>query len=162
MAFLRSPVRESTAWRFDLYSDLNATRLDPPPPLPEASRAMARRRPSREPDIPSLCAICAVVFSGKLIRTWMSSVWIIRSVSKRLGVGGSGKTKGDLSVAFYALAGQSAQVRTFNCSLSRTEPSVKGKRTFVMRSGGFFRCHMTTSDGWPTRHQLLVPGVSQR
>jgi hypothetical protein len=42
------------------------------------------------------------------------------------------KTKGDLTVAFHTLAGQSAQVRTFNCSLSRTEPSVKGKRTFVM------------------------------
>jgi hypothetical protein len=84
VAFLRSPVRESTAWRFDLYSDLNATRVDAPPLLPEESRAMERRRPSRGPEIPSLCAIWAVVFSGKLIRTlfvMMFSVWIIRWVS---------------------------------------------------------------------------------
>jgi hypothetical protein len=31
---------------------------------------MARRRLSREPEMPSLRAICAVVFSGKLIRTF--------------------------------------------------------------------------------------------
>jgi hypothetical protein len=64
----------------------------------------------------------------------MFSVWIIRSLSKRLEW--FPKNKGDLTVAFHTLAGQSAQGRTFNCSLSRTEPSDKGKRTFVMRGRG--------------------------
>ena len=61
---LRRAVREFT-WPFDLY----ATRVDPLPLLPEASWAMARRHPNREPEMPSLCAICAVVLSGKAIRT---------------------------------------------------------------------------------------------
>jgi len=100
---------------------------------------MARRRPSREPEIPSLCAICAVVFSGKLIRTRFAMDGLCLNYTlavQTAWVGGSAKTKGDLSVAFHALAGQSAQVRTFDCSLSRMQPSVKGKRTFVMRGCG--------------------------
>ena len=66
----------------------------------------------------------------------MLSIWIIRSLSNRAWVGSSAKIKGDLTVAFHTLAGQSAQARTFNCSLSRTQPSVKGKRTFVTRGCG--------------------------
>ena len=65
LAALRRAVRESIAWPFDLC----AARVDPPPPLFDDSRAMERRRPNRELEMPSLCAICAVVFSGKLIRT---------------------------------------------------------------------------------------------
>jgi hypothetical protein len=135
LAALRRAVREFIAWPFDLY----AARVDPPSPLLDESRAMERRRPSREPEMPSLCAICAVVFSGKLIRTLflIDALCLDHTLAfQPAWVGGSAKTKGDLTVAFHAPAGQSAQVRTFNCSLSRTEPSVKGKRTFVMRGCG--------------------------
>jgi len=99
---------------------------------------MERRRPNREPEMPSLCAICAVVFSGKLIRTRfdMDRLCLDYTLAVQTAGGRFRKNKGDLTVAFYTLAGQSAQVRSFNCSLSRTEPSVKGKRTFVMRGCG--------------------------
>jgi hypothetical protein len=99
---------------------------------------MDRRRPSRKPEIPSLCAICAVVFSGKLIRTRfdMDRLCLDYTLAVQTAGGRFRKNKGDLTVAFHTLAGQSAQVRTFNCSLSRTESSVKGKRTFVMRGCG--------------------------
>ena len=68
----------------------------------------------------------SLIVSRKL-GSFDSAAASLREAAARLrmtGVSGvlSTTNKGDLTVAFHALAGHSAQVRTFNCSLSRTEP----------------------------------------
>jgi hypothetical protein len=68
-------------------------------------------------------------------------------------------------VAFHTLAGQSAQVRTFNCSLSRKPASVKCKRTFVMRGcgPGEIRTHVPAwSEMNSTRHAHDAVGSTVR
>jgi hypothetical protein len=52
LALLRRAARGFKAWPFDLY----AARVDPLPTQLDESRAMERRRPSREPEMLNLRA----------------------------------------------------------------------------------------------------------